>query len=121
MKVVIPVNEDETTICPSFGRAPYFLFWESESNQFERKENPAAQASGAAGIQAAQFLTDEQCQILLTPRCGENAAQILQAAGITMFLTSSDSVKTELDAWKEGKLSVLTDFPKGFSHSDFQS
>lgn len=121
MKIVIPINEDETSICPSFGRAPYFLFYESELNQFERKENPAAQSPGAAGIQAAQFLTDEKCQILLTPRCGENAAQILQEAGIKMFLTSSDSVQTELNAWKAGKLSALTDFPKGFAHSDFQS
>lgn len=121
MKVAIPVNEDEKTICVSFGRTPYFLILDSETNQLECKENPAAQASGAAGIQAAQFLMDEQCQIVLTKRCGENAAQVFNEAGITVFQTSSDSVKTELDKWKEGKLSVMTDFPKGFAHSDFQS
>jgi predicted Fe-Mo cluster-binding NifX family protein len=36
MKIVIPVNENsnETTVCASFGRAPYFLIYDTK-NQTE--------------------------------------------------------------------------------------
>ena len=66
--------------CASSWPAPYFLFREDGMDTV--LENPAAQAQSGAGIQAAQFLVDQRADVLITVRCGQNAAQVFQAAGI---------------------------------------
>ena len=48
-------------------------------------ENPAAEAQGGAGIQAAQFLVDQGADVLITVRCGQNAADIFGTAGMKIY------------------------------------
>ena len=73
MIIAIPVNEnrDDTDICVSFGRAPFFLFHDTDTGKSELVSNSAAQAPGGAGIKAAQFVVDKGAKALITPRCGE--------------------------------------------------
>ena len=47
---------------------------EADQETVEILDNPAAQAEGGAGLQAAQFLVDQQAEALITVRCGQNAA-----------------------------------------------
>ena len=56
MKIAIPLDENKTDVCMVLARTPFFLFWEDGEQTIA--ENPAAQAQGGAGIQAAQFLVD---------------------------------------------------------------
>lgn len=65
MKIAIPLDENKTDVCMVLARAPFFLFW--EDGQQTIAENPAAQAQGGAGIQAAQFLVDSAADLLITP------------------------------------------------------
>jgi predicted Fe-Mo cluster-binding NifX family protein len=53
-------------------------------------------------------------QALLTPRCGKNAADVLDAGNIKLYKTISDSVKENIDAFMDKKLSVLDDIHAGF-------
>lgn len=112
MKIAIVLDENQQDICPSFGRTPYFLFW--EDNQEVISENPAANAQGGAGIQAAQFLVDQKADILITPRCGENAAQVFQTAGIRIYKSVGNSARENLNAYLAGNLQELTHFHAGF-------
>ncbi len=122
MKVIIPTNDNlsETTICPSFGRAPYFLICDTESNTKTFLENLAADSAGGAGIAAAQSIVDSKAEVLLTPRCGENAAKVLQMAGIRIVKTSGQSVDENVTAYLAGKLSNLTEIHPGFHHHGHQ-
>ena len=56
MKIAVPLDENQQDVCVVLARAPYFLFRENGIDVIE--ENPAAQAQGGAGIQAAQFLVE---------------------------------------------------------------
>lgn len=116
MKIAIPIdeNKEDTTICMSFGRAPYFMFIDTESGLVEFIKNDAAESQGGAGIKAAQIIVDHQANILLTPRCGENAAEVIQAAGIKVYRTNGNSVKENIAALKEEKLTLLEEFHAGF-------
>lgn len=116
MKIAVPVDTDsmETRICISFGRAPYFLIFDTELNEGIFQNNSAATSQGGAGIKAAQVVVDSKADVLLTPRCGENAAQVINAANIKMFKTINDSLQDNLAAFREGKLSLLTDVHPGF-------
>ena len=114
MKVAIPLDEDKISVCPSFGRAPFFFFQDSEKGTGEIRENPAAESQGGAGTKAAQFLLDERTEALITVRCGQNAADVLVAAGIKVYKTAAPTVAENLRDFAEGKLSVMTQFHAGF-------
>lgn len=114
MMIALPLDEDKKSICPSFARAPFYLFRDPETGRDEILDNPAAQAEGGAGLQAAQFLLDQGASIILTPRCGENAAQVLHAADVAIYKTEGTDAAENLSAYAAGKLSVLTRFHGGW-------
>ncbi len=112
MKIAIPLDENKKDVCVTFGRAPYFLF--AQDGKLEILENPAAQAQGGAGIKAAQFLVDQDAEVLLTVRCGQNANEVFQAAGLKVYQTQGTDALENVSAFMEGKLAELTHFHAGF-------
>ncbi len=116
MKIAIPVNNNnmESGVCESFGRAPYFLIYDTESNENAFLDNKAAGSQGGAGIVAAQAIVDSKVGALLAPRCGENAANVLKRANIAIYKTMNDSINDNIQALKDEKLSLLDEIHPGF-------
>lgn len=116
MKLAIPVDEKNinSEVCISFGRTPYFLIYNTENGEEDYLDNSAIAASAGAGIKASQTIVDAGVEILLTPRCGENAADVLEAGDIKMYRTFKGSAKENIDAFKENKLDELTEIHAGF-------
>lgn len=116
MMIAIPVNENnaEPSVCVSFGRAPWFLFHNTETGETQIRENPAANAEGGAGVKAAQFVADHNANALITLRGGENAAEVLLAAEIQIYRAQGSMAKENLTAFAEGKLERLHSFHAGF-------
>lgn len=115
MKIAVPVSEKSLAakVSMSFGRTAYYLIYDLTNQTAFYQENTAASASGGAGIQAAQILVDSEVDVLLTPRCGLNAAQVLQAAGIKLYQTEFSSAKENIEAYQADKLSLLKDIGPG--------
>jgi predicted Fe-Mo cluster-binding NifX family protein len=87
MKIAIPVDEQnlESGVCPSFGRAPYFLFFDTVTKENYYLDNSAVASQGGAGIRAAQVIADHGVKALLTPRCGEKRGRsITQIRGFDL-------------------------------------
>ncbi len=116
MKIAIPVDEQsmESGVCPSFGRTPYYLFYDEQTKEPLFMENAAAQSQGGAGIKAAQILSDAGTGVLLTPRCGENAREVLQQAGVQLYKTIPGTARENIGAYLAGTLQPLTEFHPGF-------
>jgi len=116
MKIAMPVDDKsmETTVCQSFGRTPYFLIYDTESKESVFLDNSAAASQGGAGIKAAQTIVDNKVSALLTPRCGENAAEVMKATHIQMYKTINDSIKDNIEALNAGNLSLLDEIHAGF-------
>lgn len=112
MKIAIPLDENKIDICPTFGRSPYFYF--EENGKEEIVQNPACEEQGGAGPKAAQFLADMQTDVLLTVRCGQNAADVLKLADIKIYKTQGKTAKENAEAFHQNKLEVLTHFHAGF-------
>ncbi len=115
MKIAIPVDHKniESSVCISFGRTPYFLIYNIETKESNFLENSAANSQGGAGIKAAQTVVDSEVYALLTPRCGENAAEVINAAGVKIYKTISSSIRDNITAFEERKLSLLDDTHAG--------
>ena len=116
MKIAIPVDEKtlESNVCASFGRTPYFLIYNTETKESVFIDNSAAASTGGAGIKAAQTIVDNKANALLTPRCGQNAADVIESADIKIFKTTSASVKDNIAAYIDGKLPLLDQIHAGF-------
>lgn len=116
MKITIPMNEQtlESGVCPSFGRAPYFLLYDTDTNESKWILNSVAESAGGAGIAAAQLLADSGADALITPRCGENAEKVLNGAEIKVYRSTDGTAQENLDALIKGKLSSLSEFHPGF-------
>lgn len=116
MKIAIPVNNNsiESGVSESFGRAPYFLIYDTESNESAFLENSAAASQGGAGIVAAQALVDSNIDTLITPRCGENAADVFNIAKIKIYKIINNSINENIEAFNNDKLSLLEEIHSGF-------
>lgn len=112
MKIAVPLDENKQDVCIVLARAPYFLFREEGKDVVV--ENPAASAQGGAGIQAAQFLADQQVGALITVRCGENAREVFQAADIKIYKSANKAAADDLAALERGELKELTQFHSGY-------
>lgn len=114
MRVIIPLDEDKKSVCVAFGRTPMFLAYNLEAKESEILANPGAQAEGGAGIKAAQAVVDSGAQVLITPRCGENAAEVFQAAGIKIYKSHGSDAMENIAAFEAGNLEELTHFHAGY-------
>lgn len=115
MKIAIPAEAEDlkAKVCASFGRAPYYLYYDTESNESEFAVNSAASSAGGAGVRAAQSIVDNKPDAVITERCGENAAEVLKAAGIKIYKSKDISIKENIDALAEGKLDLLDEIHPG--------
>jgi len=116
MIIAIPVDEKslESNVCVSFGRTPYFLIYDVNTEKGIFLDNSAAVDAGGAGIKAAQAIVDNKTNALLTPRCGGNAADLLKAAEIKIFKTINASARENIESYIDGKLSLLDEIHAGF-------
>jgi predicted Fe-Mo cluster-binding NifX family protein len=116
MKIAIPVDDKslQSKICVSFGRTPYFLIYDTETKESKFFDNSAAASQGGAGIKAAQAIVDEDVSALITPRLGENAAEVLKAADIKLYKTMNDSVVDNIEAFVTDSLIILNEIHAGF-------
>ncbi|WP_313757398.1 NifB/NifX family molybdenum-iron cluster-binding protein [Tissierella sp.] len=116
MKIVIPVNDNsiKTTVCMSFGRTPYFLIYDTDTKESIFIDNSAISSQGGAGIKAAQSVVDSGAEVLITPRCGEKAADVINAGRVKIYKTINDSIEDNIDAFINGQLSLLEEIHSGF-------
>jgi len=109
MKIAITSTGIDLTsqVEPRFGRCPYFIIIDPDSEKFESIENPNVQAMGGAGIQSAQLIANKSAEIVLTGSCGPNAFQTLTAAGVKVITGVSGTIKDALSRFKSGQLQPI--------------
>jgi len=114
MIVALPVDEanKETKMSISFGRAPYFMFFNMENEEAHFVENKAKDAEGGAGIKAAQTIIDNDAKALLTAHCGNNAMDVFEG-NVEVLKTTLDTALESIEAYRNNKLSKLEEISPG--------
>jgi predicted Fe-Mo cluster-binding NifX family protein len=104
MKICLTSQGDslESQLDPRFGRSAFFIFVDSETEEFEVIENTQVQATGGAGIQAGMTIVEKGVKVLLTGNVGPNAYHTLQAGGVEIITGASGSVKEVLRKYQQG-------------------
>lgn len=106
MKIVITStgSDLESSFNPTFGRSPMFIFLEEDTQEVEAIKNPAVDAHGGAGIQAAKFVIDQGAEAIITGRVGPKAMDVLRADAVPIYIFHGNSVRQAVEAFRTGKL-----------------
>lgn len=106
MKIAVTANGDslDSELDPRFGRSPYFLLVDSETEEIKPIDNQRnLQAASGAGIQAAESVANAGAEVLLTGHCGPNAFQALKTAGVKVVLGVEGSIRSAIEKFKNGE------------------
>ncbi|HNT25024.1 MAG TPA: NifB/NifX family molybdenum-iron cluster-binding protein [Anaerolineales bacterium] len=118
MKIILTATSPniDSNIDPRFGRGAYFIIVDPDSLEWQAHANPAINASGGAGSQAAQFAAGHQVGAIISGDFGPNAYNALQTAGIAMNLYGDcHTVREAIDHFKAGSLTSVN-APTGPGH-----
>ena len=113
MKIAVSTSTSsiDALVDPRFGRAARFVIFDTETEKWEAYPNPGLHASGGAGVQAAQFVTDHGAQSVISGNFGPNAHSTLTAASIQIFYAPSGAAFTArelLVRYRRGQLKQVT-------------
>lgn len=119
MKIVVTANGSglDALASPIFGRCPFFVFVDTETMEAESFDNAAISSSGGAGIQAAQFISAQGAQAVITGNVGPNAFGVLQAAQVPVYPFNGGTVQQAVEAFKRGKLQAVSAATSGPGHT----
>lgn len=109
MKIAITttVGNLDSQFDSRFGRAANFVIVDAETEDWEAYPNPALNASGGAGIQAAQFIAGHGVKAVISGDFGPKAYSALVAGGVQMFLAPADEALTACELLVRYKMSQL--------------
>ena len=86
-----------------FGRAPYFLVFDTRAQTWEIHENEQnAELEHGAGIQAAQAIERLGAKVLITGQIGPKALQLLRINATKVYCVEPGKVNDILTAFLEG-------------------
>jgi predicted Fe-Mo cluster-binding NifX family protein len=109
MKIVIPADgaDLDAPTSPVFGRCQTFMFVNSDTFDFEVLPNPARDASGGAGVQAAQLVLQHGAEAVIARRLGPNAFRLIHSSGIPAYVLEGATVRETVRAFQAKRLRKL--------------
>ncbi|MDG6256195.1 MAG: NifB/NifX family molybdenum-iron cluster-binding protein [Methanomicrobiaceae archaeon] len=110
MKMCITAKGDtpDAQVEERFGRAPFFIFHESEQDTYTAETNVFADAAGGVGPRSAQVLIDHGATVLITGQLGGNARRALEGAGIEVYqAVTGSTVREAVTAYRENRLNRI--------------
>ncbi len=106
MKIAVALKGTtaQSEVDSRFGRCAYFLFYDTETEAHSVLKNPAGQASGGAGTQAAQWLADQDAQVVIAAEFGPKAISALDSGGLQTYLVGAGTGEQAVEDFLQGRL-----------------
>ena len=111
MKIAISQREKtpNSFLDERFGRAPHFIIYDLEKDSYHSIDNAQnLNSAQGAGIQSAQTVANAGAKVLITGNVGPKAFQVLEKAGVDIYLAKATTVKEAINDYKAGKLPKTT-------------
>ena len=112
-RIMIPVEDEaglEARVAHHFGRAPYFAIVELDVNQknprVKTEPNRSEHMGGAPGHSHESFLALKP-DVVVAYSMGPGALNTFQDASVTVLEATANTVKGNIESFKEGKLKEL--------------
>jgi len=110
MKIAVSAkgNELSSQVDPRFGRAAYFIIYNTDDESFEAISNESAAATQGAGIQAAQAVANKNVDWVMSGNFGPKAFTALKAANMKIASWSDGTVEEAIKLLINGELQEVT-------------
>jgi len=102
MKIAIPSTSEAFTslISDTLGRAPFLIFYDSSTGEYDSVENPGFQIQDGSGLKASEIILEKRADVLLTREIGRKSYSALQKDHIKIeMLNSSGTVKSAINKY----------------------
>ena len=102
MKVAIAAEKEDikSEICPTAGRAPYYLIFDN-FELVKTIKNPFASGGGGAGFGVIQMLFNEKVDLIISGKFGENMISALKEKNMKYESVQSMTVEEALESIKK--------------------
>lgn len=110
MKIAVSATGTDLSaqVDPRFGRAAFFVVYDTDADQFDILNNSEnAEAAQGAGIQAAQLVSQQSVEVVVSGSFGPKAFEALDAAGIQMVAWSGGTIAEAIDIIRGGEFQSL--------------
>lgn len=106
MKIMIPSREDrlDSLMDERYGRAAYFIIYDTDANDFEAIKNPYLNDRGGVGVSVAKLCVEKGADAAVAEHFGPNTLEILKPANVKLFQASVGTVKDIVDKLTNGSL-----------------
>ncbi len=92
-------------ISPTFGRAPYFLIFDLDTNKLEVIPNSAFNSPRGAGVASAQVVVSQKVKAVICTNFGPNSFSVLKMAGIKVYCGAVGiTVKETIERYRKNEL-----------------
>lgn len=88
MTIILTVTSPtlDSDVDPRFGRGAYLLMVDLQTMEWRTTPNPGLNARGGAGIKAAEYVSTQGVDAVISGDFGPNAFQALSSSGLSMYL-----------------------------------
>lgn len=99
----------EATFDVHFGRAPYFVIFDSETGEVIKDYDNEAnlKAVQGAGVESAKVMVDLDVQVVVTGHVGPKALDVLKLGNVSAYKVEATLVKEAFAAYKEKKVTAI--------------
>lgn len=99
-KIAVPAigETGKDLICSSFGRCPFIIIYEADSEKYTAYVNPGASLLDGSGLKATEVILQNNADILLTLEIGKKAYSVLRKENVDVqLLKSGGTVKAVIN------------------------
>lgn len=109
MIIVIPTKTsgEKSFISDNFGRCNFFYVYNTETKTGEVYINDNKDGQGGVGIKSAEFVLNKKADVLITPRVGEKALDVLKSTDLLIMASTDQIVKDIIQSYLNGELKEL--------------
>ena len=107
MKTCLPSNGTDlsTPLASSFEQCSYFVLVDADQQKINTFIlNDAQTAARGACVLTAQLIIDQKVQTIITPEINSATLNILQKAGIRIFLGTNGTLRENIDLFRQKRL-----------------
>jgi predicted Fe-Mo cluster-binding NifX family protein len=108
MIITIPcvTGDKDSIVSDNFGRANFFYIFDTEKNQGQIFENEKKIQPHGVGIKTAEFILSKKTDVLIAPRVGEKAFDLLRD-NLKIYLSDNVGASKNIELFLAGKLEEL--------------
>lgn len=113
MQLAISLQDDkgmDSTVSSTFGNSPYFMFINSDNGFFKIRPNLVKANTADPAIQTARMVAEQNVEAVISNKFTQIAYEVLNTAGIWIYIFLDSIVEEALKAFRRGKLSAYEPF-----------